>query len=75
MALAVSDQNHWEAGRMLVGCALKENGIYYLFYSAAGPGVEFLNEGIGLATSTDGRHWLRHSTTELIKPSAQCLWV
>ena len=74
VALAASDQNPWAAGRMLAGCALKENGTYYLFYSAAGPGAEFLNEGIGLATSTDGVHWQRHSTTELIKPSAQNPW-
>ncbi|PSN16416.1 beta-fructosidase [filamentous cyanobacterium CCT1] len=74
VALAASDQNPWETGRMLAGCALKENGTYYLFYSAAGPGAEFLNEGIGLATSTDGVHWQRYLTTELIKPSAQNPW-
>jgi len=65
----------WESGRMLAGCTYKENDTYYLFYSAAGKGdIEIWNEGIGLATSTDGLHWQRYSTKELIKPVDSDPW-
>lgn len=72
--LDVNPENSWEAGRMLAGCTRKEDGIYYLFYSAAGKGVEIMNEGIGLATSVDGLNWQRSSTKELIKPDGNHRW-
>jgi beta-fructofuranosidase len=71
--LDTNPNSSWEAGRMLAGCTLKENGVYYLFYSAAGQGLEILNEGIGLATSIDGVHWQR-GTKELIKPDLNHRW-
>ncbi len=67
--------NPWESGRMLAGFTYKEDDVYYLFYSAAGKGeLEIMNEGIGLATSTDGLHWKRYSTNELIKPDNDHRW-
>ncbi|AFZ22697.1 beta-fructosidase, levanase/invertase [Cylindrospermum stagnale PCC 7417] len=71
-----SDMKHWqdlgvilepdpknplESQRMLAGSTYQENGIYYLFYSAAGK-EDMWNEEIGLATSTDGIHWQRQSS-------------
>ncbi|MBW4440439.1 MAG: family 43 glycosylhydrolase [Plectolyngbya sp. WJT66-NPBG17] len=73
VVLDVDPESAWEAGRMLAGCALKENGVSYLFYSAAGEGAEIMNEGIGLATSVDGVHWQR-GTTQLVKPDADHRW-
>lgn len=59
--------NSWESGRMLAGFTYKEDGIYYLFYSASGA-EQILHEGIGLATSTDGINWQRSSNHELLEP-------
>ena len=54
--------NDWESGRIFAGCTYKEDGIYYLFYSAAGkPEPHLKNEAIGLATSRDGLHFFRYS--------------
>ena len=45
--------NDWESGRVCAGCTYKEDGVYYLFYSAGGKELPHLNnEAIGLATST-----------------------
>ncbi len=60
--------NAWEAGRLLAGFTYKEDGIYYLFYSASKTEPDILHEAIGLATSLDGLNWQRHSTHELLKP-------
>ncbi len=56
----------WESARLLAGSTYKENGIYYLFYGAAG-GNDIMSEGIGLATSKDGWHWQRRSSP-FLKP-------
>lgn len=53
--------SEWESGRMLAGSAYREDGIYYLFYGGSPPKPHILNEGIGLATSTDGLNWERRS--------------
>jgi tetratricopeptide (TPR) repeat protein len=53
--------HEWQSGRMLAGSVYKENGIYYFFYSASPPKPLTLNEGIGIATSTDGISWQRSS--------------
>lgn len=53
--------HEWQSGRILAGSVYKENGVYYLFYSASPPGLLIFNEGIGLATSTDGISWRRCS--------------
>jgi beta-fructofuranosidase len=74
IVLDVEPENAWESGRMFAGCAYKEDDVYYLFYSAAGKGVEIMNEGIGLATSVDGLHWQRCSTCELVKPNENNRW-
>jgi beta-fructofuranosidase len=74
LVLNVNPANAWESGRMLAGCTYKEDGIYYLFYSAAGEGEEIMNEGIGLATSVDGLYWQRCSTDQLVKPDDNHRW-
>lgn len=48
----------WESGRLFAGSVYKEDNTYYLFYSAAGKS-DISQEAIGLATSSDGRHWQR----------------
>ncbi|MBW4506245.1 MAG: glycoside hydrolase family 68 protein [Scytonematopsis contorta HA4267-MV1] len=74
IVLDADPNNAWESGRMLAGCARKEDGVNYLFYSAAGQGEEIMNEGIGLATSLDGLHWERHSNKQLVKSDCEHLW-
>jgi beta-fructofuranosidase len=57
----------WASGRMLAGSTYKENGVYYLFHSAAGKGEAALSdEKVALATSTDGLHWQRYTDRPLI---------
>lgn len=66
--------NAWESKRMLAGSTYKEDNTYYLFYSAAGT-KDLLDEGIGLATSTDGLHWHRCSNELLFSNlSNRDLW-
>lgn len=67
--------NDWESGRISAGCAYKEDGIYYLFYSAGGKELPHLkNEAIGLATSTDGLHFSRYSDRPLLIPEIDYHW-
>lgn len=70
--LLAPDPNHpWESGRISAGHTVKENGTYYLFYSAGGKeGRELKQEGIGLATSKDGIHWERQYNHFPLIPSA-----
>ncbi|MBD3884085.1 family 43 glycosylhydrolase [Phormidium tenue FACHB-886] len=73
--LEPNQANDWESGRVCAGCTYKENGIYYLFYSAGGKEMPHLrNEAIGLATSTDGVHFERVSDRPLLVPEADSLW-
>jgi len=62
--------HEWQSGRILAGSFYKENGIYYFFYSASPPKPLTLDEGIGLATSTDCISWQR-SSNQFIKPDPQ----
>lgn len=62
ICLKPNPDNHWESGRILAGNIYKENGIYYLFYSASPSQPLILQEEIGLASSSDGIHWLRKSS-------------
>ncbi len=65
----------WESGRICAGCTYKEDGIYYLFYSAGGKAApQQKNEAIGLATSEDGLHFLRHSENYLLRPEEGDRW-
>lgn len=67
--------NDWESGRIFAGCTYKEDGIYYLFYSAAGKeGIHLKTEAIGLATSRDGLHFTRYSNNYLLKPDDDDPW-
>lgn len=60
--LEPSPAHAWESGRICAGCTHKENGVYYLFYSAGGAAEpELKNEAIGLATSIDGIYWQRQT--------------
>lgn len=68
-------RNDWESGRVCAGCTYKENGIYYLFYSASGRELPHLkNEGIGLAVSKDGVHFSRISDRPLLMPQPNDPW-
>ncbi|MBD2103009.1 tetratricopeptide repeat protein [Leptolyngbya sp. FACHB-261] len=69
-ALEPNSEFPWQSGRMLAGSAYKEDGTYYLFYSAAPPRPDTLREGIGLAVSTDAIHWHR-SSDQLIMPDSR----
>jgi len=65
----------WESGRICAGCAYKEGDTLYLFYSAGGKEMPYLhNEAIGVATSTDGRHWQRHCDHYPLIPDEQNPW-
>jgi len=65
----------WESGRVCAGCTYKEDGVYYLFYSAGGKELPYLrNEAIGLATSTDGLHFSRFSSQPLLMPEDDDIW-
>ncbi|KAM3096680.1 family 43 glycosylhydrolase [Phormidesmis sp. 146-35] len=72
--LAPEPNNSWESGRMLAGSIYKEDGIYYLFYSASGGGVALKDERIGLATSIDGVNWRRTSSNHLFLESEWGQW-
>lgn len=65
----------WESGRISAGCTFKADGIYYLFYSAGGSELPDLkNEGIGLATSVDGRQWQRQYDHYPLQPTEHDPW-
>lgn len=64
VVLKPEENSIWENGRILAGSMHKENGIYYLFYSAASS-QEILRERIGLATSIDGINWQKRSLSPL----------
>lgn len=67
--------NDWESGRISAGCTYKEDGIYYLFYSAGGKDLPHLkNEAIGLATSTDGITFSRVSDRPVVMPDCSDQW-
>lgn len=66
--------NDWEAGRTCAGCAYKENGVYYLFYSAGGRETHLRNEAIGLATSVDGVYFPRRDRRHLLQPDEADPW-
>ncbi len=57
VALQPDPAHKWQSGRILSGSVYKENGVYYLFYSASPPEPSIFDESIGLATSTDGITW------------------
>jgi beta-fructofuranosidase len=67
--LDIEPELAWEGARLCAGSTYKEDGVYYLFYSAAdkGGGGEPLpsgakvTESIGLATSSDGINWERYA--------------
>lgn len=73
--LEANSTNDWESGRVCAGCTYKEDGVYYLFYSAGGKEPPHLrNEAIGLATSTDGLHFSRYSDCPLVMPDNDDPW-
>jgi beta-fructofuranosidase len=56
--LVPEPNNDWESQRLFAGSTYKEEGIYYLFYTASGT-KDFYDESLGLATSIDGINWSR----------------
>lgn len=74
IVLEPEPNNIWESGRMMAGSTYKENGIYYLFYSASGGGELLKDERIGLATSTDGINWQRSSANPFFSIEERDRW-
>jgi beta-fructofuranosidase len=74
IVLEPEPSNTWEAGRILAGSTYKEDGIYYLFYSASGAGDTLKNERIGIATSTDALNWKRYSSNPLFSEKVRSRW-
>ena len=73
--LEANPDNDWESGRVCAGCAYKEDGVYYLFYSAGGKEPPHQRiEAIGLATSVDGVHFSRVSDRPLLMPDQDNPW-
>lgn len=68
----LADQG-WESGRIFAGNCYKEQGRYYLFYSAASA-QDFDQETIGLATSTDGVTWQRQPEPLLKLPGKELIY-
>lgn len=66
--------NIWESGRIMAGSTYKEDGTYYLFYSASGGEDLLVDERIGLATSTDGLNWKRHSHNPFFLEDDRGIW-
>lgn len=60
----------WQSGRILSGSVYKENGVYYLFYSASPPKPLVFEEGIGLATSKDGISW-QYGSEQFVIPDTK----
>jgi beta-fructofuranosidase len=60
LVIKTDANSDWEDGRILAGSLYKENGRYYLFYSAS-PSKNPLEERIGLATSIDCVTWKKGS--------------
>jgi len=60
----LKSQVGWEGEHLSCPSVLKENGLYYLFYSGSG----VANWGVGLATSTDGRTWQKCPNNPFIAP-------
>lgn len=82
MLLDIESVNNWESGRLCAGSTYKENGIYYLFYSAADKGGmgqqankgDKVTESIGLAISSNGINWQRLSSNPCLKADDNNCW-
>jgi beta-fructofuranosidase len=57
----------WDSVRLRTGTALRHEGRYFLFYGAAPDHVD----RVGVATSTDLRHWQRHPQNPVAVPDAR----
>lgn len=60
-----TDAGNWDARIRERGWILKEGGVYALWYTGY-DGTRFGPKQLGLATSTDGIHWQRHSSNPLV---------
>jgi len=50
-------------------CAIKHNGVYYLYYSGDDD-VDYAVKNIGLATSTDGINWTKYASNPVLSIGA-----
>ncbi len=58
--LTVGNPGSWDSYAVAMGCIIKEEGIYYLYYvGTAGHPLSSMRQ-IGLATSTDGISWTKY---------------
>jgi len=68
-------ENSYDDGDLFTGCALKHDGLYYLFYTGNTRGVvEGQRRGVQticLATSTDGTHFKKHPKNPLFAPDPE----
>lgn len=62
----LKSQVAWEGEHLSCPSVLKENGLYYLFYSGSG----VANWGIGLATSSDAKTWRKCPNNPIVAPGA-----
>lgn len=63
-----SNNGTWDARIRERGWILKENGVYAMWYTGY-DGTRSGSKHLGLATSSDGIHWERHSSNPLIPDS------
>jgi beta-fructofuranosidase len=51
----------WDDGTTWTGSVLRHGGLWYYFYTGTSRSEDRRKQRIGLATSTDLRHWQRHA--------------
>ncbi|HHT35647.1 MAG: hypothetical protein ACE3NC_01425 [Candidatus Wallacebacter cryptica] len=61
------DGADWENGGLYKACLLEEDGRYYLFYNAKDQKPRGWQEQIGVAISTDLKHWERYENNPIVK--------
>jgi len=66
-----SQGNGWEAKLVSAPVVWKEGATWYMLYE--GDGYSASDEGVGLATSSDGRSWQRNPTNPVIR-KGQFTW-
>jgi len=67
--------NAYDDGNLFTGCAVKYEGVYYLFYTGntrrVKDGLRRGLQSICLATSTDGIHFKKHPRNPLFSPDPE----
>ena len=73
------DAKPWEQGGLYKACILEHDGTYYMFYNAKTHNLPRSEGGgwheqIGLATSTDLKHWHRYPGNPIIRNGPKGSW-